>query len=155
MFIFLIFFLFKTCVIAFEKPIVLEGMNGNRITFASLKGHWVFINYWASWCDPCVNEIKELNQFYEHYDTSKVALYAVSYEGLSIAEQKKLIKKYKIHYPSLSADPSVSLNLGDIPGVPVTFVFNPQGDLVDRLYGGLTHQTLMTYVLNRTRGHHR
>ena len=97
MLIFWIYFLFKTCVIAFEKPILLEGMNGDRIAFSSLKGHWVFINYWASWCDPCVHEIKELNQFYERYDASKVSLYGVNYEGLSMVEQKKLIKKYKIH----------------------------------------------------------
>ena len=151
MFIFLIFFLFNCCLSAFEKPVVLEGVNGEIIPFSSLKGHWVFINYWASWCAPCLNEIQELNQFYEHYDAAKVALFAVNYEGLSLRQQKQLITTYQIHYPSLAQDPSTSLQLGDIPGVPVTFIFNPQGKLVEQLYGGLTHQKLSTYVLNRSR----
>ena len=55
---------------------------------------------------------------------------------------ESLIKKYDIRYPSLKNDPREFLNLGDISGVPVTFVFNPEGQLSDALYGGQSAENL-------------
>ena len=48
-----------------QSETVLHNLQGEDIAFSSLKGKWVFINYWASWCQPCIDEIAELNRFYE------------------------------------------------------------------------------------------
>ncbi|MFA5960803.1 MAG: TlpA disulfide reductase family protein [Tatlockia sp.] len=125
----------------FTTPVILKDLTGNAIPFDSLKGKWVFINYWASWCQPCLDEIAELNRFYQKRK-DKVALFAVNYDALPLARQLALIEKYHIRYPSLQADPGKALQLGDIRGVPATFVFNPQGILTDTLYGGQTLQSL-------------
>jgi thiol-disulfide isomerase/thioredoxin len=122
---------------------MLHEMNGNTISFSALQGKWVFINYWASWCEPCMAEIPELNRFYEDNKNSNVALFAVNYDGLPIAMQKKLIKQAGIQYPSLKQDPANALELGDIRGVPVTFVFNPEGELTKTLYGGQSARSLI------------
>ena len=120
-----------------HADISLRDIHQHKIPFSSLKGKWVFINYWASWCKPCVEEIEELNAFYMK-NKDKMALFAVNYEGLSLAKQRKLIKEYGLLYPSLSRDPAKALALGDLRGVPATFVFNPEGKWVDTLYGGQT-----------------
>uniref|UniRef100_UPI00345C6973 TlpA family protein disulfide reductase n=1 Tax=uncultured Legionella sp. TaxID=210934 RepID=UPI00345C6973 len=52
------------------------------------------------------------------------------------------IRRFNIHYPSLQKDPASELQLGDITGVPVTFIFNPKGQLVKTLYGGQSAETL-------------
>lgn len=122
---------------SYGGPIVLKQINGQQIPFNSLKGKWVFINYWASWCQPCLDEIKELNAFYQS-QKEKIALFAVNYDMLPLDEQQGLIRKYQIKYPSLQNDPASALGLGDIRGVPATFVFNPQGVLSTILYGGQT-----------------
>lgn len=114
---------------------ILKEIGGREISFKQLKGKWVFINYWASWCQPCLDEISELNQFYAN-NKDKVALFAVNYDMLPLAEQLALIQRYKIRYPSLQKDPSQVLELGDIRGVPATFIFNPEGELTETLYGG-------------------
>ena len=119
----------------------LTELNGKQISFHSLQGKWVMINYWASWCQPCLAEIGELNTFY-YRNHDKVQLFAVNYDGLSIKQQKQLIHDYKITYPSLREDPADSLALGDLVGVPATFVFNPQGKWVTTLYGAQTLTTL-------------
>src|SRR3990167_11295234 len=75
--------------------VILTDMNGKQIDFISLKGKWVMINYWASWCQPCLDEIHELNAFYRH-NHDKVALYAVNYDGLSLQKQQQLIQKYQM-----------------------------------------------------------
>jgi thiol-disulfide isomerase/thioredoxin len=123
------------------SSVMLTEINGNKINFTSLQGKWVMINYWASWCQPCLDEIHELNAFYRH-NHKKVALYAVNYDGLSVQQQQRLIEQYHINYPSLRHDPSKLLELGALVGVPATYVFNPQGQWVDTLYGGQTKTSL-------------
>ncbi|KGP63794.1 thiol-disulfide oxidoreductase [Legionella norrlandica] len=127
---------------------LLKDTHGRSIPFSSLKGKWVFINYWASWCETCVDEIPELNRFYNNHKNDSVALYAVNYDALPLLEQKLLIKKLNINYPNLIRDPARDLQLGDITGVPVTFVFNPKGQLVKKLYGGQTAKALEQTIMS-------
>ena len=126
---------------------VLHGMSGEDISLADLRGKWVFINYWASWCRPCLDEIPELNRFYEE-NKKNMALFAVNYDALPIYLQQQLIKKFNIRYPSLKQYPAMDLQLGDIRGVPVTFVFNPAGELTDALYGGQTLNSLKHVMMS-------
>lgn len=121
--------------------VLLKDMDGKQIPFSSLKGKWVMINYWASWCQPCVDEIKELNKFYQTHK-ERVALYAVNFDALPIKEQLQLIRMLGIHYPGLIENPGAQLGLGHIRGVPATFVFDPQGNLSDTLYGAQTQASL-------------
>lgn len=128
---------------------LLKDTHGHTTPFTALKGKWVLINYWAEWCHTCLDEIPEFNRFYTHHKKDPVALYAVNYDNLPLAEQKKLIKAFNISYPNLLNDPAQALNLGDIRGVPVTFIFNPQGQLVKTLYGGQTAKSLDRIITSR------
>ena len=103
------------------------------------------INYWASWCQPCLDEIHELNAFYRN-NHDKVALYAVNYDGLSLQQQQQLIQKYQMTYPSLQHDPAKSLALGTLVGIPATYVFNPKGQWINTLYGGQTSAGLKNAI---------
>ena len=125
---------------------VLETFDGESIPFASLKGKWIYINYWASWCPPCLHEIAAFNQFYTTHKNQNIAVFGVNYDGVSQDEQPPLIKKYKLAYPSLRNDPTQLLNLGEIKGIPVTFIFNPDGKLYDIKYGEQTQKSLQAYL---------
>lgn len=125
---------------------ILQDINGDEFTFKSLKGKWVYINYWASWCAPCLHEIPEINRFYQQNKTKNIAVFGVNYDGLPSNEQRTLIQKYQLTYPSLGLDPADALKLGDIKGVPVTFIFNPDGQLFDIKYGEQTSKSLSAYL---------
>ncbi|MDR3502779.1 MAG: TlpA disulfide reductase family protein [Legionella sp.] len=128
--------LLMTITAASQADVLLRDLQGRDISFASLKGKWVLINYWAGWCKTCVEEIPELNRFYRKHGHDSIALFAVNYDALPLDKQHRLIRQLNIQYPSLRSDPAFALGLGDITGVPVTFVFNPKGELVNTLYGG-------------------
>jgi thiol-disulfide isomerase/thioredoxin len=129
----------------FAKDITLQTIQGDKIAFSSLKGKWVFINYWASWCHICLDEIPELNRFYRQ-NKDHVALFAVNYDNVSLQEQMKIT--HHLSYPSLK-DPSQLLDLGDVEALPVTFVFNPEGKLHNTLYGGQTYKELNAYLTQK------
>ena len=127
---------------------ILEEINGRPFSFSQLEGKWVFINYWATWCQFCLDEIPEFNRFYDRYKNQDIQVFAVNFDGLPIVKQKKLIKQLDIHYPSLKYDPSNILHLGDIQGLPITFVFDPQGHLNTKLYGGQTYDRLNKLLIH-------
>jgi thiol-disulfide isomerase/thioredoxin len=135
--------MFLTCA---DAERVLQDMNGHEISLSDLRGKWVFINYWASWCQSCLEEIPALNRFYDENKNNNIALFAVNYDALPLEMQQKLIKKFDIHYPSLKQDPAKELQLGDIRGVPVTFVINPQGRISEALYGGQSVSSLQEVI---------
>src|SRR3989338_7882721 len=117
----------------------LTELTGKSFAMSSLQGKWVFINFWASWCQPCRDEIPELNEFYQaHSKQGKVALFGVNFDSLPIGRQQLLIKELDIRYPALQNNTAHNLRLGHIGGVPVTFVYNPQGELAQTLYGPQT-----------------
>ncbi|HCA89931.1 MAG: thiol-disulfide oxidoreductase [Legionellaceae bacterium] len=123
----------------------LTTLQGTKISLTELKGQWVVINYWASWCAPCLAEIKALNQFYQQ-KPKNVLLFGVNFEDTSAAHQQQLTKQLHIMYPNLRDNPQTLLKLGEIKGVPVTFILNPQGQLQTTLYGPQTLKTLSSAV---------
>lgn len=125
---------------------ILEDVYNTPIPWNSLKGKWVFINVWASWCGPCVEEIAELNHFYEATKNKNVAVFAVNYDALPLYKQQRLVRKFSIQYPSLKITTVSQLHLGDLSVVPVTYVFNPQGDLATALYGGQTFRDFKSVI---------
>ncbi|MDA9271772.1 TlpA family protein disulfide reductase [bacterium] len=139
--IFFSMFVLVFCVFGARADVILQNLDDEFIPFSSLKGKWVFINYWAGWCSPCLDEIAQLNRFYEKKSTH-VAVFAINYDALSLSKQQKLIKKFDIRYPSLKQNSVQALHLGRISVVPITFVFNPQGELATTLYGGQTLKSL-------------
>lgn len=121
------------------KNIILHTSEGD-IAFASLKGKWVFINYWASWCHPCLDEIPVLNRFYALHKQEGIALFAVNFDT-----ELTYGSKLNIKYPQIIEDPAQILHLGDVQSLPMTFVFNPNGQLYDVIHGGQTMVSLNAY----------
>lgn len=113
----------------------LQLLSGKSIKLQDLKGRWVYINYWASWCKPCVQEIETFNALYKLEKQEQIAVFAVNYDALAMDELKSLIKTQHILYPHFADDPAVAWQLGDVQAVPVTFIINPKGQLVKTLYG--------------------
>lgn len=127
--------------LTFAEPL-LQPLEGEAFQLSSLKGKWVFVNFWAEWCHTCIAEIPEFNRFFERHKDNNVVLYAVNFDRKSAEEQKIALERNHITYPSLTGNPAAVLKLGHIPGVPVTFVYNPEGKLVKTLLGGLSEQEL-------------
>lgn len=131
-----------------SADILLKKIDGSSFSFSSLKGKWVFINYWASWCNPCLNEIAALNTLHAS-KSNKMEVFAVNFDPVSLADQQLIAKKFSINYPSLDQTSLTKLQLGDISVIPITFVFNPHGQLAAKLYGEQTIKSLEQIITDQ------
>jgi thiol-disulfide isomerase/thioredoxin len=125
----------------------LTDTQGRTVNPDDWRNKWVIINYWADWCDPCLEEIPQLNLFYQrHHD--QVILYGVNYDDLSGNRLLAAMRSLHIEFPVLQTDPAKQLKLPSFAVLPTTFILNPEGKMVKRLSGPQTAARLeeLTHV---------
>lgn len=115
--------------------------GGGELTLESLRGRWVFINYWAEWCAPCREEIPELNAFAAAH-ADRVQVLSVNFDGAVGEQLGAQIAALGIAFPTLLADPRTALGVAPAQGLPETLVIDPQGRLQRVLQGPQTRATL-------------
>jgi thiol-disulfide isomerase/thioredoxin len=117
-------------------------VQGGGHRFDELQGQPLVVNYWATWCAPCIQEIPELNAFAEE-QAGKVAVWGVNYDEPVGEEQARQVAKMKITFPVFRDNPSQALGV-EVPQVlPTTLVFDAQGKLLATLVGPQTRETLL------------
>jgi thiol-disulfide isomerase/thioredoxin len=128
-----------------KAPVVVgqvQDIAGQTLDFADLRGKWVIVNYWASWCAPCAKEIPELNAFYKDHGKKDAVILGVNYDGLPSNKLQDLVIKMGIAYPVLASDPKAMLGIGQVPGLPASYLISPEGKVVKTLFGEQTQASL-------------
>ena len=100
------------------------------ISLESLKGKYVFLDFWATWCGPCLKEIPNLNDLYKNIDKSKFEI--ISIVGDSPTEDlEKMTQKHSISWPQIISNDSNKIKeTYGINGYPTTFLLNPEGVII-------------------------
>ena len=110
------------------------GSADNVLAIEDFRGYTVFVNYWAEWCQPCREEIPDLNEFQQrHPDTVRVV--GVNFDRLTgdaLAAQQQALG---VEFPTLGIDPRAQFGLPVPLGLPETFVLDAEGNLLDVLRG--------------------
>lgn len=126
---------FVTSVLfAGAKPYV-STLEGERLYGSDLKGRWLILHYWASWCDICMSEMPVMEKFYKGLEKDKARLFLVNYDQLSKAQIYQILKKAKVSIPSLEGHPAQLFGIKNADALPMTLVVNPDGKVKDVLYG--------------------
>lgn len=113
----------------------LLDMDGNEHTLVAYRGKVVIINFWATWCPPCREELPSMNRGWAKVKEQGIVMLAVN-----VGEDEDTIFSFQGQYPidfTILLDSSGNtINQWPIKGLPTTFVIDPQGRLVYRAIGG-------------------
>ncbi len=118
-----------------------SDIKGKSHRLSDYRGKWVVVNYWATWCPPCLDEIPELVSFSEQHVRNSVVL-GVNQESVDRQYLVNFVDNYFISYPILLGDEGNRTPFGRLLGLPTTFIVSPKGELVSQQIGGVTKKWL-------------
>jgi thiol-disulfide isomerase/thioredoxin len=101
---------------------------GKRHALADYKGRWVVVNFWATWCVPCIQEIPEIAEFARTHP--RVAVIGIAMDADNPAKVKQFAQKTGHDFPLVLADEKVEKQLGEPKALPTTRVYDPSGKIV-------------------------
>ena len=132
------------CLSACAKADFVDA-DGNGYSLANLHGKYVFVNYWATWCAPCIKEIPELNKLNKEHADDLIIL-GVDFDQVEGEELKKEIAKMNITFPVFAREPSKLLGVKIPQVLPTTYVFDREGKLKATLVGPQTEASLLARI---------
>jgi thiol-disulfide isomerase/thioredoxin len=115
-------------------PLRRTALDGRTIDLAGLRGRAVLLNFWASWCGPCIREMPLFDQWTAKYGARNFAVIGISIDD-DPADAVKAAGRLHIHYPIAMGDEKLGASYGGILGVPVTYLIDRKGIIRARFEG--------------------
>lgn len=120
------------------KPLAdftLPDLQGHAIQLTALRGKVVFVNVWATWCQPCIEEMPTIQQLYERLHTRGLEILAVNLDALGAQVVVPFMQSRQLTFPALLDTKSFVQRLYRTTGVPESFIVDRSGILVDKVVG--------------------
>ena len=113
----------------------LPDASGELHRLSDYRGKWVVVNFWATWCGPCMVEIPELIDFHERHKDDHAVVIGINFEEIEAADLVKFIDEMGINYLVVRHSVAPIVPFEPLKGLPSTFVVDPRGEYFARLIG--------------------
>ncbi len=113
----------------------LPNLDGKQVNFKDFANKVIIVDFWATWCGPCREEIPHLNKLYEDYRGKGFEIVGISMDTDSPDGIKKFTKDLRMEYTVVIGNDNVAQDFGGVMGLPTTFIIDRKGNIVKKYTG--------------------
>ncbi len=135
---------------AVAQEFTLEDIQGNKHRLADYRGKWVLVNFWATWCAPCLDEIPELIGLHNAHQDKDLFVIGIAMDSGSRKKVADFAEAHGMNYPVVMGSRKIAAQIGSVDVLPVSYMYNPQGELVSYQAGELTRASVEAYIKNKS-----
>lgn len=113
----------------------LKDLNGKKVELKQFKGKIIFLNFWATWCGPCKEEMPSLEVLHKQFKEKNFVLLTISvdYEGEKPVQE--FINKNRYTFSVLLDPKCETLDLFEVKGIPTSFLIDKKGKMIGKAIG--------------------
>ena len=128
-----------------QPSLKVTTLDGKPYDLAAQRGHWVIVNFWATWCVPCIKEMPEISQFVKtHPDVRAIG---IAYDDTEAADIRAFLDKHPVSFPVAQVTMDKPLTDFDEPrGLPTTYLIAPDGKVAKHFMGPITSASLSAAI---------
>lgn len=116
-------------------PFYLEDLNGKRVDLKRFKGQIVFLNFWATWCGPCKEEMPSMEALYQKFKERGFVFLTISVDYEDKKKVQEFLSKHRYTFPVLIDSKCQTLDLYGVKGIPTTILIDKKGKMIGRAIG--------------------
>lgn len=113
----------------------LEDLNNKKVELKQYKGKVVFLNFWATWCSPCKEEMPSMEALYQQFKKKDFVFLAISVDYESREKIREFIEKRHFTLPVLVDPKCFAFDLYGVKGIPTTFLIDKKGSMIGKAIG--------------------
>ena len=123
------------------------SMSNQTLSLSDYSGKIVIIDFWATWCPPCRKGIPEFVELKSEFKDKGVEIIGITLDDKNIQDEvEKFITDYKINYPVVWGNESVTYKYGGVRSIPTTFVIDTEGNVVSQYVGYMPKSTYVNDI---------
>ncbi|MBO6576224.1 MAG: TlpA family protein disulfide reductase [Rhodothermales bacterium] len=115
----------------FERP----ALDGTTYRLADRKGQVVIVNFWATWCGPCIRETPAFVDLANEWQDRPFEIVGVSLDDEGFEVIRPFVERYEVPYPMVLDDGALADEFGGVYAMPSSFILNKEGRIVHRVVG--------------------
>lgn len=121
-----------------------QDTTGKIHKLEDYKGRWVLVNFWATWCPPCLKEIPDLISLYK--DREDIMVIGVAMDSDDPRTVMEFVQSMSISYPIVFGNRQIASQLDDVSLLPSTYFYDPEGNPAARQQGIISRESIESFI---------
>lgn len=136
----------------------LQDIHGNQVSLKDFEGKVIILDFWATWCAPCIKEMPILQDLYNTHKERGFEIVGVSVDQQGVLVVKPFIEEQGLTFPNLIYTEEMAANYGEgnpeifeaygpLQGIPSVFIINKKGEIIQKYVGEVPRRILETHII--------